>query len=132
VHLKDKEIEVLVAPSFFGHECVIGKDIEQNSVATGSVVADTSLCCLVVHKKLIQQFAISVDFVNNVARRSTQHPNDIQLEMAISGEKTWGKFKEVQMLDIKKSKWNFGKFATLKELPGGKSVVVTSMERELY
>jgi len=130
-HVMDKEIEVLVAPSFFGGEALLGKGSEEGSIAMGSVVCDTSCTCLVVNKIMFQSFDITADFISNVSKRSVDHPKDIALKEEIVANRNWDKYKADQMMDIKKGKWVVGKKygSVLKTLPGGKSVVEKSVDQ---
>lgn len=123
-----KDIETLVAPSFFGSESVLDPD---HSVSMGTVVADTAVHCLVVHKVMIQAFDIHAEFLKSVRERSTVYPDDLKLARDIEENRDWDDYKKKQLESIKKSKWPVGKKSgtMIKDLPGGKSVIVKSMHR---
>ena len=58
---EEKELFVLVAPSFFGAESVTDPE---SGEAFGTVMTDTVVHCLVVHKLMIQAFDIGQEFLD--------------------------------------------------------------------
>ena len=122
------ELCTLVAPSFFGQESVLDPT---KCMSLGTVVTDTVVHALAVHKVMIQAFDVTPDFLEKVKRRSTSYPDDIALKGSMDNNNSWEKFKTEQMSTIKKTKWSVKEHgAVVVELPGGKSYVKESMKNK--
>ena len=125
----EKEIETLVAPAFFGFESILEP---KKSLAMGTVVANTAVHCVVVHQKIFQAFSIDHVFLKNIKDRSTVFPDDLTLTQDLDNTRDWDGYKAEQMESINKSKWPLQKAKgyIVKDMPGGRSVVVRSAARE--
>ncbi len=126
---KEQEIDTLVAPAIFGVECILDPE---NRIAMGTVTTDTVVHALVLHNIMFQAFDITADFLENVKRRAVQYPDDVKLAAEIDSRMHWDKYKEKQMEVIKKGKWRVGAETGtfLKELPGGRSIVMEGMQKK--
>ena len=122
-----KELSILVAPAFFGQESVADPEAGR---AQGTVVADTAVHALVVHRVMVRAFDVTAEFLEKVKRRAPSYPDDIKLKKDMDGNKDWDRFKAAQMLGIKKTKWSVKDHgAVVLEMPGGNSVVVDRVEK---
>jgi hypothetical protein len=123
-----KELDVLTAPAFFGAEAIVTPDV---NIALGTIVTDTVVQALVVHKLMFQAFDVTQEFLEKVKARAIMYPDDIELKDKMEATKNWEGYKAKQMTDIKKTKWNVKLHgAMVVDLPGGKSVVVEDMGRK--
>ena len=119
---------MLVPPAFFGAEAVVTPDM---NTAMGTVVCDTVVHALVVHKLMFQAFDITQEFLERVTARAVLYPDDVELKSSMAENQHWGTYKAKQMTDIKKKKWNVKAHgAMVVDLPGGKSIVVEDMGKK--
>ena len=125
VAMEAKELESLVAPSFFGVECLLDPE---NGMGMGTVKANTVVHALCLHKVLFQAFDVNDTFIERVKKRSVRYPDDLALARSIEDSRGWDEYKEAQMLNIKKTKWPMD--ALVKELPGGQSVIVEAIDKK--
>ena len=125
----EKEIETLVAPAFFGFESILEPEM---SVARGTVVANTAVHCVIVHQRIFQSFDITHDFIKAISSRSTVFPDDLTLTRDLHNTRDWDGYKAKQMESINKNKWPLQnqKRYIIKDMPGGRSVVVKSAAKE--
>jgi CRP-like cAMP-binding protein len=124
---EDQELKVLVPPDFVGGEALLEPD---DGKGYGTVTTDTVIHAVKVHKAIFRTFKVDRNLLEKVKTMATHFPNDIVLEDEIRMNQGWDEYKAKQMEGIKKSKWPIGKGGIVKNLPGGRSVVVESMAKK--
>jgi CRP-like cAMP-binding protein/tetratricopeptide (TPR) repeat protein len=99
---KQAEIKLLQWPMIFGEACVLQPDV---GVSRGSIVADTTVECIVLHRMQLQTFAVDDHFLDRVRDKAVVYPGDPDIVVDLFRKQNWQQYKLEVMQDISKSRW---------------------------
>ncbi|RYH27871.1 hypothetical protein EON65_12880 [archaeon] len=99
---KEAEIATLQWPRIFGEASVLDPD---QGVSRGSVVADTSVEVLVIHKKQIQTFQIDDTFLDRVKAKALVYPGDPDIVVSLYRKNEWSDYRKEVMKGISTTRW---------------------------
>jgi hypothetical protein len=89
---KLSEVSTLQWPQLFGEACVLDPD---NGTSHGTIVADTTLVALCIHKSQIQTFRVKEDLLEKLKYRSVSYPEDEELLMQKERKDAWELHRQV-------------------------------------
>jgi hypothetical protein len=93
---KLSEVSTLQWPQLFGESCVIDPE---SGTSHGTIVADTTLEVLCIHKSQLQTFRIKEDLLDRIKYRSVCYPEDEELLAQKERQEAW----ELQRVHIVKN-----------------------------
>lgn len=99
---KQAEIKLLQWPMIFGESCVLQPE---DGVSRGSIVADTTVECIVLHRMQLQTFAVDDNFLDRVRDKAVVYPGDPDIVVDLFRKQNWQQYKSEVMQDISKSRW---------------------------
>lgn len=115
----------LVSNDIFGEAAVLEPF---RSVAEGSVVTDTNVEVLCIHKTVLQRYPYTCtdQFRSGVRLKSIIYPRDNKLVMNLNDAEAWLGFREETMKSISKTRWPVSK-RRIREVRGG-TVIMDDLE----
>ena len=87
-HITDKlsEVSTMQWPQLFGEACVIDPD---SGTSRGTIVADTTLVVLSIHKTQLQTFRVKEELLERIKYRSVAYPEDEELLAQKERDEAW-------------------------------------------
>lgn len=113
-------VATLYPPAIFGEQAILNPE---EGFAQGSVIADTYVELLVLHKRQIDASVLPKNVRDLVREKSVRFPSNHEVYLTAQKEKHWDKFRAKLMRKVNKTKWPVDR-TKLREFPGGESLVV--------
>lgn len=98
----DCDICQLYWPRFFGEICILDPVVSSN---LGTVKADSACEIFSIHVNQLHTFHIGENLIERIVDRKIKYPDDTELMAKIDKDRLWGKYRQVLMEQIPKTRW---------------------------